>query len=54
MLDYGSYVHPKRDYIPLPLAARTEATRVCWWQPLSKDGSQKGPQWAIDNVYIGR
>ncbi|KAK3103287.1 hypothetical protein FSP39_018199 [Pinctada imbricata] len=53
ILDFGSYVHPKRDYIPLPLSARTASTRVRWWQPLTNDGSQRGPQWALDNVYIG-
>ena len=36
----------------LPGGARTEGTRVRWWQPLSD--AKEGPiAWALDNVYIG-
>ncbi|KAJ8301142.1 hypothetical protein KUTeg_020129 [Tegillarca granosa] len=53
VLDYASYLTPKHDYINLPLKARTPSTMIRWWQPLAEDGSQNGPQWAIDNVFIG-
>ncbi|VDI77295.1 reelin [Mytilus galloprovincialis] len=53
VLSYGSYLHPKKDYIILPVDARSPNTLVRWWQGLAQDGSQKGPQWQIDNVFIG-
>ena len=41
-----------RHYVPLPGGARTESTRVRWWQPLSD--AKEGPiAWALDNVNIG-
>ena len=41
-----------RHYVPLPDGARTEGTRVRWWQPLS-DAKEEPIAWALDNVYIG-
>ncbi|XP_021361182.1 reelin-like [Mizuhopecten yessoensis] len=53
VLDYASYQDVKKDYILLPQGARTESTKVRWWQPLSGGYSQSGPQWEIDEVHIG-
>lgn len=52
-LDYQEYTHPKRDYIRLPLSARTGSTRIRWWQPLNSGSFTTSPSWALDNVYIG-
>ncbi|XP_060065663.1 reelin-like [Ylistrum balloti] len=53
VLDYASYQDVKKDYVLLPQGARTESTKVRWWQPLTEGYSQNGPQWEIDEVYIG-
>ncbi|KAL5015495.1 hypothetical protein ScPMuIL_009765 [Solemya velum] len=52
-LDHTAYTSPRRDYIPLPLSARTPSTKIRWWQPLPSNPSAPRSQWAIDNVYIG-
>lgn len=52
-LDYQEYTHPKRDYIRLPLSARTGSTRIRWWQPLNSGSFTTSPSWALDNIYIG-
>lgn len=53
ILDYASYQEIKKDYILLPQGARTDSTKVRWWQPLSEGYTQWGPQWEIDDIYIG-
>lgn len=52
-LDHTAYTSPRRDYIPLPLDARTPSTKMRWWQPLPSNPFIPRSQWAIDNVYIG-
>ncbi|XP_038061332.1 reelin-like [Patiria miniata] len=49
-LDYERYTTPQRHYFTLPAAARTQATRLRWWQPV---GNGRRAQWALDDVYIG-
>ena len=51
VLDHMSYTMPRHDYITLPVDARTNSTRLLWWQLTS----HKSPQtaWTIDNVHIG-
>nr|XP_026690434.1 reelin [Ciona intestinalis] len=59
-LDYLSYNTSTYDYITLPLNARTNSTRLLWWQPYIIDhktglvmmGTDRAG-WAIENVYIG-
>ena len=58
LLDYSDYwLHPQYDYIPLPLDARTERTRVRWWQMAPFHANfdvEDGPAaWTLDDVYIG-
>lgn len=53
VLDYSVYWSaPLRDYIPLPRGARTNSTRVRWWQALDTD-AQPHVGWTLDDVYIG-
>ncbi|XP_022095907.1 reelin-like [Acanthaster planci] len=49
-LYYEHYTNPQRDYFTLPAAARTQATRLRWWQPV---GDGQRAQWALDDIYIG-
>ena len=50
VLDHNNYwVEPRHDYIPLPVAARTNSTRIRWWQPLGESAKS----WTLDDVYIG-
>ena len=53
VLDFSAYWSaPQRDYIPLPRGARTNSTRVRWWQALESD-VQSHVGWTLDDVYIG-
>ena len=50
LLDYNEYwAKPRHDYIPLPPAARTAATRFRWWQVTSL----AAVGWTLDDVHIG-
>ncbi|XP_077972003.1 reelin-like isoform X1 [Styela clava] len=59
-LDYTSFSNSTHEYVSLPLNAKTNATRMRWWQPftinqitgLAEMGGERAG-WAIDNVYIG-
>ena len=51
-LDYHVYHPAKHDYLTLPTPARTQATRLRWWQPVVQ-GKQQA-QWALDDIYIGK
>uniref|UniRef100_A0A3Q2U7U2 Reelin n=1 Tax=Fundulus heteroclitus TaxID=8078 RepID=A0A3Q2U7U2_FUNHE len=57
-MDYLKYVSVRRDYIVLPEAALTNATRLRWWQPFTISSGLATPsleraQWAIDNILVG-
>ena len=42
VLDYTDYwLAPKLDYVPLPLTARTPATRVRWWQTIGPKNGKR-------------
>ena len=56
LLDYSDYwLSPQFDYIPLPLDARTERTRIRWWQmaPTSSSLDFEPSAWTLEDVYIG-
>lgn len=57
-MDYLKYVSVRRDYIVLPPASLTNATRLRWWQPFTVSSGLASPsleraQWAIDNILVG-
>ncbi|KAG7267027.1 hypothetical protein CRUP_004162 [Coryphaenoides rupestris] len=57
-MDYLKYVSVRRDYIVLPEASLTNATRLRWWQPFTVSSGLAAPsleraQWAIDNILVG-
>uniref|UniRef100_A0A8C9VAA0 Reelin n=1 Tax=Scleropages formosus TaxID=113540 RepID=A0A8C9VAA0_SCLFO len=57
-MDYLKYVSARRDYILLPEAALTNATRLRWWQPFAISSGLATPslgraQWALDNIQVG-
>lgn len=57
-MDYLKYLAVRRDYIMLPEAALTNATRLRWWQPFKVSFGLVTPnpdraQWALDNILIG-
>lgn len=57
-MDYLKYVSVRRDYIVLPEAALTNATRLRWWQPFTVSSGLASPsleraQWAVDNILVG-
>ncbi|KAG7169873.1 Reelin-like, partial [Homarus americanus] len=47
----GSKPHTQHHTLPLPDTAKSNATRLRWWQP-SKDGTFTS-QWAIDQIHVG-
>ena len=53
VLDYSAYyTTPQHDYLHLPRGARTNSTRVRWWQALESD-ARHHVGWTLDDVYIG-
>jgi len=53
ILDYDSYWKtPQWDYISLPPEARTNTTRVRWWQKIGADDPDRPIGWVIDDVII--
>lgn len=52
-LDYSVYSNPHTDHILLPEEARTQATRLQWWQASGIIEQQLWPVFALDNVFAG-
>ncbi|GIY36220.1 reelin [Caerostris darwini] len=49
-LDPQNYRRPRLEHVTLPFTARTESTRVRWWQP--QHSGEGKDQWALDDVYL--
>ncbi|KAK7028232.1 hypothetical protein SK128_005959 [Halocaridina rubra] len=49
-LDYKLYTKPSKEYILIPVLARSPATLFRFWQPRLDDSP---PAWSLDDLYIG-